>query len=184
MTVVLGPTLETERLILRPPVAADLDGWAQLMGDPEAARFIGGRMARSPAWRMMAAVAGSWALQGFGMFSVVEKARGRWIGRVGPWRPEAWPGGELAWGLHPAFHGKGYAVEAAGAAMDWTVDHLGWDEVIHSIDPENHASKRVAERLGSRLLRTGRLPEPYHERTLELWGQSADAWRARRAKQT
>jgi RimJ/RimL family protein N-acetyltransferase len=180
MTVVLGPVLETDRLILRPPVAADLDGWAQLMGDAEAARFIGGQMARSPAWRTMAAVTGSWALHGFGMFSVVEKASGRWIGRVGPWRPEGWPGGELAWGLHPGFHGKGYAVESAGAALDWIVDHLGWDGVIHSIDPENAASKRVAERLGSRLLRMGHLPEPYHEKALELWGQSAAEWKARR----
>ena len=178
----LGPTLETERLILRPPVAADLDGWAQLMGDAEAARFIGGRMARSPAWRTMAAVTGSWALHGFGMFSVVEKAGGRWIGRVGPWRPEGWPGAELAWGLHPGFHGKGYAVEAASAAMDWIVDRLGWDEVIHSIDPDNIASKAVARRLGSRLLRMGHLPEPYHEKALELWGQSAGEWKARRVQ--
>jgi RimJ/RimL family protein N-acetyltransferase len=181
MTVVLGPALETERLILRPPVAADLDGWAELMGDPAAARFIGGQMARSPAWRTMATVTGSWALNGFGMFSVVEKATGRWIGRVGPWRPEGWPGAELAWGLHPAFHGKGYAVEAASAAMDWIVDYLGWDEVIHSIDPENEASKKVAVRLGSRLLRMGHLPEPYHEKALELWGQGAEDWKARRA---
>jgi RimJ/RimL family protein N-acetyltransferase len=37
-----GPAIETDRLILRPPRAEDLDGWAELMGDAEAARFIGG----------------------------------------------------------------------------------------------------------------------------------------------
>ena len=40
-------------------------------------------MARSPAWRSLAATLGSWHLQGFGMFSVIEKASGRWVGRVG-----------------------------------------------------------------------------------------------------
>jgi RimJ/RimL family protein N-acetyltransferase len=44
-----GPTLETARLILRPPAAEDLDGWAELMADAEAARYIGGRMSRSQA---------------------------------------------------------------------------------------------------------------------------------------
>lgn len=178
----LGPTLETDRLILRPPVAADLDGWAELMDDPEAARFIGGRMARSPAWRTMATVAGAWALNGFGMFSVIDKASGRWAGRIGPWRPEGWPGTELAWSLHPGFHGRGYAAEAATAAMDWTVDHLGWDEIIHCIDPANTPSKALAERIGSRFLRVGRMPEPYHETPIELWGQTAAAWKARRGR--
>lgn len=128
----------------------------------------------------MAAVTGSWVLNGFGMFSVVEKASGRWIGRVGPWSPEAWPGTEVAWGLHPAFHGRGYAVEAATAAMDWTVANLGWTEVIHGIDPANEPSKKVARRLGSRFLRMGNLPEPYHEKPIEIWGQTVDAWRVRR----
>ena len=118
--------------------------------------------------------------------ALVAAAQALWPGAApsadpGPWRPEAWPGAELAWGLHPAFHGKGYAVEAASAAMDWIVDHLGWNEVIHSIDPDNLPSKAVAARLGSRLLRMGHLPEPYHEKTLELWGQSAADWKARRA---
>jgi RimJ/RimL family protein N-acetyltransferase len=39
---VLGPRLETERLTLRPPCAADFDAWAAMLADPVAARFIGG----------------------------------------------------------------------------------------------------------------------------------------------
>ncbi|HWU80282.1 MAG TPA: N-acetyltransferase, partial [Caulobacter sp.] len=37
MRVAPGPTLETERLILRPPADVDLDGWARLMADPDGA---------------------------------------------------------------------------------------------------------------------------------------------------
>jgi RimJ/RimL family protein N-acetyltransferase len=43
--------IETERLILRPTAREDLDGWAELMDDPEASRFIGGPVARGAAWR-------------------------------------------------------------------------------------------------------------------------------------
>ena len=86
------PSLETERLLLRGIEEKDLDGWATLLGDPESARFIGGAVDRAGAWRAMAAMAGSWQLKGFGMFSVVEKSTGNWIGRLGPWQPEGWPG--------------------------------------------------------------------------------------------
>lgn len=176
----LGPTLETERLILRSPVQADFDRWAEFLGDPEATRHIGGAQPRETAWRSMAAMTGAWSLLGFSMFSVIEKATGTWIGRLGPWMPEGWPGTEVGWGLHPDAHGKGYAVEGSAAAIDWAFDKLGWTEVIHTIAPANAASIRVAERLGSTLLRLARLPAPF-ETEVQVWGQSRDSWRARRA---
>src|SRR3954452_5819646 len=176
----LGPTIETERLILRPPEAQDLDGWAELMGDAEAARFIGGVQPRTGAWRGLATMTGSWALQGFGMFSVVEKESGRWVGRLGPWRPEGWPGSEIGWGLVRSAWGKGYATEGAAAAADWALAALGWQDLIHCIDPDNLASARVAERLGSGRRGSGRLPAPFEHLEVEIWGQSADEWRQRR----
>ncbi len=180
MTVAPGPVLETDRLILRPPASQDLDGWARMMADPEAARFIGGVQARSPSWRFMATMAGSWVLKGFGMFSVIEKSSGDWLGRIGPWQPEDWPGTEVGWGLAREAWGKGYAVEAATATIDWVFDHLGWDEVIHCIDPENTPSQKVAQRLGSINRGPGRMPEPYQDHVIDLWGQTAAQWRARR----
>lgn len=181
MPVAPGPTLETARLILRPPATEDLDGWAGLMGDAEAARFIGGEQPRSTAWRFMATMAGSWTLLGFGMFSVIEKSSGQWLGRIGPWQPEDWPGTEVGWGLTRAAWGKGYAVEAATAAIDWVFDDLGWDEIIHCIDPENTPSQKVAERLGSRNRGRGQLPAPFQDHVVDIWGQTRDEWRARRS---
>ena len=95
------------------------------------------------------AMAGAWAIQGFSMFSVIEKASGRWIGRLGPWRPGGLAGHRGRLGPASAAWGQGYATEAASAAIDWAFDHLGWTEVIHCIDPENVASQAVARRLGS-----------------------------------
>jgi RimJ/RimL family protein N-acetyltransferase len=176
----LGPTLETARLILRPPEERDLDGFAAMMEDEEAARFVGGQQSRSGAWRGMAAMAGSWALRGYGMFSVIEKASGDWVGRVGPWQPEGWPGAEVGWGFHRSAWGKGYATESAAAAIDWAFDDLGWDDVIHCIAPANRPSARVAERLGSVLRGSAYLPAPFDSEPVDIWGQSRARWRAGR----
>lgn len=124
---------------------------------------------------------GSWTLLGYGMFSVIERSSGRWVGRVGPWQPEGWPGTEIGWGLSRAALGRGYATEAAAAAMDWAVDTLGWSDLIHCIDPANEASKRVATRLGSSFRSLGVLPAPYDKTPVEVWGQTREAWLARRS---
>ncbi|HEY0053394.1 MAG TPA: GNAT family N-acetyltransferase [Caulobacteraceae bacterium] len=172
--------IETERLILRPTAAEDVEPWIAMMGDEQTARFLGGVQPRQVAWRGCMAMAGAWSLTGVAMFSVVEKATGRWIGRLGPWTPDGWPGTEVGWTIVREAWGKGYATEGAAAAMDYAVDVLGWSEIIHVIDPANAPSQRVAERLGSTNLRPGRLPAPFDGVTVDIWGQSADAWRARR----
>lgn len=145
----------------------------------EASRFVGGPQPRAVAWRGLMSVAGAWALTGFGMFSVVDKATGGWIGRVGPWRPEGWPGAEVGWGIVPQAQGKGLASEAAIASIDWAFDTLGWTDVIHCIDPLNAPSQAVARKLGSRILRQGRMPAPFDDKDIDIWGQSAAEWRAR-----
>ena len=177
----LGPTLETPRLILRPPREEDLDGWAELLGDEEAARWIGGVRARPEAWRAMMTMAGSWALKGFAMFSVIEKVSGIWLGRVGPWVPEGWPGPEVGWSLVRSAWGKGYATESAEAAIDWAFDALAWDEVVHVIAVDNVRSQEVAKRLGSINAGPTRMPEPFDTIEADLWRQSREDW-ARRAR--
>ena len=173
--------IETARLLLRPTAAEDFEPWVDFMADAEVMRHIGGVQPRALAWRSFVAMAGAWKIEGFAMFSVIDKASGRWIGRIGPWQPADWPGTEVGWSLVRDAWGKGYALEAATAAIDWAFDTLGWDEVIHTIVPENRASKALAARLGSRQLRMGRLPAP-HALDCEIWGQSRDEWRARRAE--
>jgi RimJ/RimL family protein N-acetyltransferase len=175
-----GPTLETERLLLRPPHIADLDAWSEMMADEETARFVGGVMPRPMVFRVMATITGHWALLGYGMFSVIEKSSGRWIGRLGPWNPEGWPGPEIGWGLSRHAWGKGYATEGAGAALDWAFDQLGWTEVIHCVDPRNTGSIAVARRLGSTRRGTGRLPAPFGTE-VEIYGQSREAWQSRQS---
>ena len=172
--------LETARLVLRIPQASDFDRYAETLGNEDAARYIGGHVTRAAAWRRFLQMPGAWALQGFAMFSVIEKARGLWVGQAGPWRPEGWPGNEIGWTFHPDAWGKGYATEAATAAADYAFDVLGWDNIIHCIDPANASSQRVATRLGSRNRGPGKMPAPYEDSPTDIWGQSREEWFARR----
>lgn len=178
----IGPTIETERLILRPPRAEDFASFCEMMADEETARFVGGVMGPTIVWRTLCTLAGAWVINGFSMFSVIEKASGNWIGRLGPWQPAGWPGAEVGWGLTRTAWGKGYATEGSAAAMDYVVDILGWDEIIHCIDPENGPSIRVAGRLGSRFLREQKAPAHFGDLTWHVYGQSAEDWRSRRIK--
>jgi RimJ/RimL family protein N-acetyltransferase len=174
--------LETSRLILRPPRAEDLDAWSEMMLDEPTARFIGGVMPRAVSWRALMTMIGAWHAAGFAMFSVIEKESGRWIGRLGPWQPEGWPGPEIGWAIARDCWGKGYAVEGAIIATDWAFDTLGWSSVIHSINPANLPSQRVAQKLGSRNLGPGKLPPPFAHDLVDLWGQSRAEWRERRGQ--
>ena len=174
--------LETERLILRPTAPEDFEAWAAFMADADASKFVGGPQPRPVAWRGFLTMAGAWAIQGFAMFSVIEKASGRWLGRLGPWVPEGWPGTEVGWGLARDAWGKGYATEGASAAIDWAFETLGWSEVIHCIAPDNERSQRVAGKLGSRPLRTTNLPVPFESIVVDVWGQTREAWRTRKER--
>ena len=176
--------IETDRLVLRLPRIEDFDRYAEMLGDEETARFIGGHLPRPAAWRRFLQMPGAWMVQGFGMFSIVDRDSGRYLGQAGPWRPDGWPGNEIGWTFHRDAWGHGYATEAARAALDWAFEHLGWDEAIHCIDPGNAPSQRVAQRLGSRNRGPGKMPPPYEDHATDIWGQTREEWDARRAAET
>jgi RimJ/RimL family protein N-acetyltransferase len=141
--------IETERLILRPLLREDYEPYLAFCADEATMRTLGGVQPPSVAWRGFCSLAGAWQLFGFSMFSVIEKSSGDWIGRMGPWQPQDWPGTEVGWGIRHASWGRGYAPEAAVAAIDWAFDTLGWDEVIHTIAEDNDNSRAVARKLAA-----------------------------------
>lgn len=172
--------LETDRLILRPPRSEDLPDWTAMMADEEVARHIGGPHAQGAAWINMAVMAGSWMVSGFGNFSVLDKASGRFLGRAGPWRPVGWPGPEIGWAFRRDAWGQGYATEAAARTIDWAFATLGWSEIIHVIDEDNARSVAVARRLGSRLIGPHTLQLAAGDKVVSLYGQSRLDWETRR----
>jgi RimJ/RimL family protein N-acetyltransferase len=174
------PVIITDRLILRPPEAADFEDWADVMGDDIASRYIGGPLTRGQAWRSLATMAGSWALYGYGNFSVLEKSTGCWVGRAGPWHPDPWPGPEVGWVFRRDVWGRGYATEAAWATVDWLTVACGWRRMVHVIHPENAASMAVARRLGSVEIFDADV-SMFDEPKPRVFGRSLDDWPAGQA---
>lgn len=173
------PALETDRLILRGFEPGDAPALAAIQGDAEVVRYLGGVTDETliGALDRLLIYLGHWSAFGCGKWAVEEKATGRMIGRVGYLDPPYdWPGLELGWTFARDAWGKGYATEAAAAAIDWAFAHLGWDDVIHCIDPANVASQALAQRLGSRNLGPVKLPAPYEDAPSDAWGQSRAEW--------
>jgi RimJ/RimL family protein N-acetyltransferase len=147
------PTIETERLTLRPFREADAAAFFELSQDPEVMRYVGDRRVPTlqEAWRAVAGWIGHWALRGYGQWAIEERASGVFIGRAGIINPADWPGPEVGYLLGREWWGRGYATEAARVAMDWGFREIGFADLLSLIDPANQASIAVATRLGESL---------------------------------
>lgn len=143
------PTLETERLTLRPIAEGDASTFVRYFGS-DRARHTGGPMSEKAAWRHFAMNVGHWSLRGFGMFTLIRKGEHAPIGLFGHYYPLGWAEREVGWILFNAEdEGQGLAKEAAKACIAHAFDTLGWDTAVSYIAPGNAASIRLAERLGA-----------------------------------
>lgn len=151
------PILETERLRLRAYRADDLAACAALWSDPVTVRHTTGKpLTREEVWLRLLAHAGSWALLGYGLWALEERAGGEYIGELGfiermrDIRPSIEGVPEAAWILDSRHHGQGYATEAVRAAIAWGDAYFGRARTVCLIHEENAASIRVAEKCGYR----------------------------------
>ncbi len=141
--------LETERLRLRMFEQRDLEAYAQMCAKAEVMRFIGGRsLTRDETWRQIALFLGHWELRGYGLLAVEEKDGERFVGRLGLWNPEGWPGLEIGWAIDLPYWGRGYAAEGGRAVLRYAFEEMRISSLISIIHPDNTASIRVAEKVG------------------------------------
>ena len=146
-----GVRLATERLILRPVRAGDRDDMLAYRGradvhrylehDPLTANTVGAFLAQRAAKNRP-------DRDGDHVLLAVERD-GTVIGDIAVNRhPDAQ--GELGWVFHPDHSGRGYATEAAAAAIDWGFGELRFHRIWARLNPGNTASARLCERLGMR----------------------------------
>ena len=158
MSIQLGacPTLQTDRLILRPFRDDDVDDYFAVLDTPEVRRWLHlpAGLDRSGAWKQMAGFLGEWTLRGTGQWALEERFTGAFVGRAGLYRPEYpdWPGVEVGWTLHPDHWGRGFATEAGAESIRYAFEDLDLDRIYSCILPGNEASQAVARRLGLELL--------------------------------
>lgn len=148
MAAVEVPVLETARLVLRAPAARDWPAYRALMTS-ERSRGLGGPFDAARAFRDFAVEIAHWELRGFGPWALCLKGTDESLGLVGPWFPEGWPEREISWLLWAEGEGRGYAREAAEAALAYVFGVAGWDTAVSYVDPENMRSIALAERLGA-----------------------------------
>ena len=146
-----SPIAETERLLLRPFMLADLDAMAAILGNPEVMRFsLRGPYSREETAAFLDRVIGHYADRGAGLYAVIGNASKAVLGYCGYYFQEIddreeW---EIGYRLDPAFWGRGLATEAACAVRDYGFATLRRRRFISIIEAENTASIRVAEKMG------------------------------------
>jgi RimJ/RimL family protein N-acetyltransferase len=142
--------LETERLRFRQFTEGDVEGYYEFFADPVTQICYPPDMNRGLVWREIAKILGHWKIRGFGQWALEDKASGRFAGFAGLWFPGDFDDVEMGYGLHPAFRGRGYAVEAARRALDYGYLERKFKRIVSYIQPKNLQSIRVAEKLGAK----------------------------------
>ena len=147
--------IRTERLVLRPYSAADVDALYSYHRLPEVARYLEteprtrAEVQAVVAQRISARVL---TAEGQALCLVAERAEGG--GVVGDcvlfWRSRANQRGEIGYIFDPAYHGRGLATEAAAALLRLGFEGLGLRRIVARCDARNTASARVMERVGMR----------------------------------
>lgn len=142
------PTLETERLLLRPQTMDDWSAYAGLMMSDHAV-YMEGPHTMAEAWGLFCHDLAQWPLLGCGALMFDSRETGECLGQVGINHGPLFPEHEIGWLVYPEAQGKGYAFEAATALRDWAFYTRGLATLVSHIDPDNHRSRRLAERLGA-----------------------------------
>jgi ribosomal-protein-alanine N-acetyltransferase len=146
------PILRTARLTLRPWRTADLPANAALNADPAVRRWFPGTLTRAESNANAARLQAHIDRHGFGFWAVEATGEAPFIGFVGlqhvnfaaPFTPAI----ETGWRLAREHWGKGYATEAALAALAHGFGVLGLPEIVAFAVAGNAASRRVMQRIG------------------------------------
>lgn len=175
--------VSTERLLLRRFALDDLDALAAVFAKIEVWQFPFGRaFTRAETQGFLETQVAHWDTCGVGCWLVVERANDRVIGYAGlsvpTFLPEVLPALEVGWRFDPEVWGRGFATEAARAALTEAFTTLGLDEVCSIPQSDNGASVRVAERIGMHRERIVTIPanERFGPVSAVLFGITAADW--------
>ena len=147
--------IDTERLLLRPHKVGDFEALRAMLADPVVTRHIATtRPSDEEVWNRLLRYIGHWRAFDFGIFAVIERETGRYIGGAGfadfrrglgdtfQTSPEG------AWVFAKEAHGRGIAAEATLAMHDWLDAQPFGGRSVCIIGPGNTRSRRLAAKLG------------------------------------
>jgi len=144
--------LNTSRLILRRWQDEDLEPFARLNADDRVTQYLLHRLTRAQSDAMVVRINAHFEREGFGLWAVEAPGVAPFVGAVGLVVPSFTapftPCVEIGWRLDPAFWGRGFASEAARAALAFGFQTAGLSEIVSFTVPANGRSRAVMQRLG------------------------------------
>ena len=177
--------MKTERLVLRPWRADDIEPLAAVFAEPAFWHFPFGRgLTREETETFLERQLEHWRVHGFGMWAAELRAERRLVGYVGlavpTWLPQVLPSVEVGWRLHPAVWGRGLATEGGRASLSHGFEVLGLERIISIFVPDNVASGRVMTKLGMHDCLVA--DDPAHGVRVQVREITADEWRTARTR--
>ena len=159
--------LQTARLTIRPLTAADGGDVFAVFAAPGVMRFWNSAPPAdlAEAGERAARLASMQRRLGYAQWRVSERAGGRLVGIAGLQPLDGGPEVELTYALEPSAWGRGYATEAASAALEYGFAEAGLGRVVGIADAQNERSLRVLRKLGMRSLGVA-----------EYWGKQWDKY--------
>jgi RimJ/RimL family protein N-acetyltransferase len=181
------PRQVTDRLILREWREEDRGPFARMNADPLVVEFLPKALTRDESDDFVDRIVLRWAEDGVGLWAIERRDDGEFLGFTGltPPRFEAHftPAVEVGWRYAADAWGRGYATEAARAALRFGFEERDFDEIVSFTVPANVRSRAVMERLGMTRDPAGdfehpNLPADSPLRRHVLYRLSREAWLA------
>jgi RimJ/RimL family protein N-acetyltransferase len=146
------PTLESDRLLLRPWRDEDVRHWVAMSVDPRVMEFFPSTYDVDFATKMAQTLRERLEADGYGWWVLEAKNVSPFVGVIAlqsvPFEAAFTPAFEVGWRLKAEYWGRGYATEGATLAARFAFDVLHLDEIVAMTALQNLRSKRVMERLG------------------------------------
>ena len=145
--------LETDRLVLRRLTADDAAFIHQLVNEPSWLQHIGDKGVRTLDDARTYILNGPVAMYGrvgFGLYLTELKEDGAPIGICGLLQRETLPDVDIGLAFLPQFWGRGYAVEAATAVLEYGRSTFGLNRIVAITSLGNHPSMKLLEKIGFR----------------------------------
>jgi ribosomal-protein-alanine N-acetyltransferase len=149
-----GPELRTPRLTLRRWRDEDREPFAAMNADPRVMEFFVAPLSSGESDALVGRIEAGFDRDGFGLWALEVRETGEFIGFTGLAPPEFeahfTPAVEVGWRLAAPAWGRGYATEAARAALGFGFERAGLEEIVSMTSAVNERSRAVMERLGMR----------------------------------
>lgn len=147
-----APSLQTNRLTLRPWRESDIEPFAVMNADPRVMEFFPSIRTREQTRSTVERAVASFDKHGFGWWAVEVRGVAPFIGFIGLAYPgfesDFTPCVEVGWRIAFDHWGQGYATEGARAALSFGFDQRQFPEIVSFTAVDNQRSRRVMEKLG------------------------------------